>query len=342
MRRSGPIALAAVSALLATSGPARAASYIFTTITAPGTPVGDSAFAPGINDNGQVLVDAEAPGVSFDFTDIDDVNNIHTHVYTPLPAFPGSSAHSTDAFDINNSGEAVGVYHPPGGTWQGFSYSGGSFNSVNAFGNWYTYPTGISNNGKIVGIFGAPAAQGYVYSGGMFTVVDGDPSPANATFATGINNAGVIILDSEPTSVNTLNCDSFVNVGGVNSPIAMPGEANTCAETINDKGVIVGGASNDGYNTGPGFIDVGGVFTAINFPGATETTLDGINNQGQIVGDYIDANGNTQAFVASPVPEPASWALMFIGLAGLGAVKLGSRRELRREVRWPASPALEA
>ncbi len=325
MYRIRPIALATAGVLLA-AAPVRAANYSFTTITPPGAPTGDYAFGVGINDNGQVLVSATNPTMSFDFTDIDDVYNIHTHAYSAIPAAPGSEALSTEAFGINNSGEIVGWYHPPGGIWQGFSYSGGVFGNVNAFGSNYTYPVGISNNGKIVGTFGTPAQQGYVYSGGTYKIVNGDPYPANSSYATGINNAGEIVLNSAPVGLPVFQCDSFLNVAGVNSSIAMPGEANTCAEAINDKGVIVGGASNDGYATGPGFIDIAGAFTPINFPGALDTILYGINNLGQISGDYIDTNGNTQAFVATPVPEPATWALTVIGVAGLGAVRSSSRR----------------
>jgi probable HAF family extracellular repeat protein len=113
-------------------------------------------------------------------------------------------------------------------------------------------------------------------------------------------------------------------------PISMPGVANTCAEAINDEGVIVGGVSNDGYVTGSGFVDDDGIFTALNFPGATLTTAIGINDLGQIVGSYVDANGNEQAFLATPTssPEPATWAMILIGLAGLAGGRL--RRGVQR------------
>ena len=316
MFRSGSIALAA-GALLMAGAPAQAGSYVFQTITAPGTPAGDAAAALAINDKGQVLV-AAFSGATFDFTDIDDVYNLHTHVYTAFPAYPGSAPLSTEVNGINNSGEIVGNYHPVGGGWQGFSYSGGVFSSVNAFGGSYNIPYGVSNNGEIVGTVGDfTAVQGYLYSGGVFTAIDAAPYPANDTIANGVNSSGAIVGISGSSGSGVLN-SSFLDMGGVFTPIAMPGELVTFASGINDAGMIVGGASNDGFATGPGFIDNHGVFTAINFPGATSTVLAGINNLDQIVGQYVDQNGNIEAFVATPVPEPASWAMMMLGCLGAG------------------------
>jgi hypothetical protein len=318
MFRTGSIALA-VGALLIAGAPAQAGSYVFQTITAPGTPVGDAAAALAINDKGQVVVTAFS-GATYDYTDIDDLYNLHTHAYTAIPAYLGSVALSTQATGINNAGEIVGSYHPAGGEWQGFSFSGGVFSNVNAFGNVYNIPYGVSNNGEIVGTAGDfTAVQGYSYSGGVFTAIDAAAYPANTTIANGVNSSGAIVGISGPSASGDL-ANSFLDVGGVFTAIAMPGESVTFASGINDAGIIVGGASSDGFVTGPGFIDDHGVFTAINVPGATSTVLAGINNLDQIVGQYVDQNGNIEAFVATPAPEPTSWAMMILGLLGSGLV----------------------
>jgi PEP-CTERM motif len=68
---------------------------------------------------------------------------------------------------------------------------------------------------------------------------------------------------------------------------------------------------------------------------------DAVNDLDQIVGSYIDAAGNFHAFLATPnlspfalattasladpVPEPSTWAMMLIGLAGLGFLCLRTR-----------------
>jgi uncharacterized membrane protein len=199
---------------------------------------------------------------------------------------------------------------------------------VNAFGDGYNEALGISNNGQIVGAAGpvppGTVNQGYIYSGGVYAAVNPLPYPANSNFAYGVNDAGEIVLQSSPSGTTTFApLTSFLDAGGVFSQISMPGEQYSAAYGINDAGLIVGGASNDGFVTGPGFIDDNGVFTAVNVPGATETYVYAINNRDQIAGEYFIGN-NDYAFIGTPVPEPATWAMMLIGFAGLAFG--GSRR----------------
>jgi probable HAF family extracellular repeat protein len=60
-----------------------------------------------------------------------------------------------------------------------------------------------------------------------------------------------------------------------------------------------------------GFVDSGGSLTVIDDPsaGPLGTFALGINNGGQIVGFYYETSGLTQAFLATPVPEPRTLAV---------------------------------
>ncbi len=215
-------------------------------------------------------------------------------------------------------GQIVGGYHPAANGFQSFLYAGGAFSVVNSGGGFTNEAFSISNNGKIAGYQGGTAAtEGYVYAAGAYTAIDDAAFPANSTLATGVNNAGVVVGVYGPTGGNT-SAHSFVDVGGVINTFAAPGWLTTNVSGINDAGVIVGGVSNDGFATGSGFVYQNGVFTIVKDPRAVLTFVEGISNRGQLVGYDFNADGIQGIFAANAVPEPASWAIMLIGVTLLG------------------------
>lgn len=59
-----------------------------------------------------------------------------------------------------------------------------------------------------------------------------------------------------------------------------------------------------------GFLKDGATFTTIDVPGATSTVAHGVNDAGQIVGQFLLSDPlHPHGFVATPVPEPATWLL---------------------------------
>ena len=316
--------------ILVSATAADAASYVFTTIDPPSTPGGDLVRAMSINTRGQVLVQAVSYGTPFEFTDINDVYDVKTQTFSPLPSNPAGEALSTQAFAINNNGRIVGLYHPTGGYWQGYSYLGGKFSSVNDSGARFNIPFGINQSGDIVGTFGTgPTTEGYLFSKGKFTTIDGGTFPSDSTGLVGINNSGQIIGSYGPSGTYNYN-HSFLDVGGVFTPIAYAGQIATTVSGINDHGTVVGGISNDSFATGTAFTYNNGVFDFFSVPGAQDTFANGIDDYGRIVGQYVDGNGGTHAFLATPlggiVPEPETWALMLIGVLAAG----GAMRQKRR------------
>ena len=158
--------------------------------------------------------------------------------YTSLKD-PGAA--ETVARDINNRDQVVG--NGISGSNQGFVYSGDSFMSLpsapGAICCFGTAAFGINDSGQIVGSFvvSGPLFQGYVYSGGNYTILSA-PGATGGTVAIGINDAGQVVgwtsyLSGAPTQ-------GFLYSGGNFIPLNVPGASNTFAWGINNAGQIAG------------------------------------------------------------------------------------------------------
>ena len=347
--------------LVAALGAAKSASaggYNFTEIAVPGA----ADTEPEAVNNSRVIVGGyDTPSNSNIYGFIDN-NGVFNTLNLGGPNCP--SGFCTLASGVNNAGDVVGQYTNASGGTSGFVYyPGGATTTLDVPASALpssatginTSAWGINNNGLVVGqvMFSSPSTgftvEGFTYHSGAYTVfsLPGAPS-GNLLFPQSINDDDQVVGSYAPPYVSpgqpfygfvyTLGSSSYTLFQDPNASLGP--NAGTMGYGINNAGAIVGLYSTSGIGVFP-FLLVGGMFSTLNVnlpdnANVNNSYAEGINNLGDITGGYVAYVGPGdfpfRGFLATPVPEPSTWAMMLIGFAGLGFV--GYRR-----TRKPASIA---
>ncbi len=132
------------------------------------------------------------------------------------------------------------------------------FTTINPPSTLSNQPTGINDNGQVVGIsfYSGDYNEVFLYSGGVFTITN-FPGPAY-----GINDSGQIAGFFSGWVVPGAAM-GLVETGGVFTTLNVPNASNTYAFGINNSGQVAGYYGDAmGYH---GFMESGGVFTTINY-----------------------------------------------------------------------------
>jgi probable HAF family extracellular repeat protein len=251
-----------------------------TGMTDLGTLGGDSSFALGVNDSGEVC------GYSY----LADNTTYHAFTWTAAGGMVDlgtADGHSTRAWAINSAGDLTG----DSGTLLPFYWSpGGGFVLIGHSPN-YNFGFGINDNSDVTGQFYDPndRVQGFFWSPTSSLRKIGDLS--------GLNSVGNAI-NSQRHITGTANLDTDVYVAiiwargaGLTQIAAIGGGRYTAGEAINDNDEIVGVAvSFSNQDTGFYWSRATGM-TLLQTLGGSQSAGFGINQSGEFAGYTTNASG---------------------------------------------------
>jgi hypothetical protein len=230
--------------------------------------------------------------------------------------FPGSV--QTQVTGLNDRGVTVGFWSSMNNASMvndnhGFWEKNGRFHTAD-------FPTGaqasppvdqllgVNDGGIAVGFWTDANGNNHGYEvntkTGRFSAVTDAGAPNASLAAAGINSRGDIAgFYTNPGSGNT---DGFIKFGGTAFiDLAVPGASSTMALGVNDRDEVVGtytvGSGDGAVMHGFTWTQAGGFVTVDDPHGIGTTTINGVNNAGDLVGFYVDAAGNTDGLLATPV-----------------------------------------
>ncbi len=167
-----------------------------------------------------------------------------------------------------------------------------TYTNIQFPGSFSTTPRGINNKGEVVGDYqNSSGVFGFLLSNGTYTSIN-CPGATTGTYATGINDDGVIVgyfTTDLKTIAFTFQKGNCKNLPDFNGSAVNPYD-------INDAGQIVG-AYFVATDVDHGFELTGKTYTDISVPASSQTFAAGISSAGEIVGSYYDASLGEHGFL---------------------------------------------
>lgn len=300
----------------------------FTSFSFPGS---NSTVGTGINNSGQIVgyytTTALTPQSSNGFID-------NGGSFTTLNV---SGAVLTQPRGINNSGQVVGFFQAPSNQSpadHAFMYSGGAFTTFDYPGATYTEFQSINDSGSITGVAGIGGTTAcFVYSAGVFTVINTSAYPAYFCNSAAINNSGQIAVTLGTRTSGLTPLLGLLDANGVFTAITVTDSTIDSATGLNNLGDVVGLENTGLYygyvalaatNSGATLTSLNPNVTTVGSPAFTLT----VNGSSFVSGATVQWNGTplstsfvngTQVTAAVPASLIAS-----VGSASVTVVNPGS------------------
>jgi hypothetical protein len=326
-------ALIGVSAAPVSAANVLANGYVYTTVNIPSLAGAYNSTLVGINDQGELIGYSASNAAESGF-----VWSHGTVTWLNDPAAGPGGFTSVNA--INNAGDVVGqACNASVSSCFGFVYSHGRYTTIidplvipNDPLTAYNNATGINDAGEVVGTYDGPSGEeAFIEKNGVYTTLDSRLTD-DVGAPTSINDSGEILANFDVL-------DNHGKFSYLSDPLAMPPgppfPTYTDGYAINNPGEVAGSYIDTSFNNN-GFVESDGIYTTVDDPlDTTENTLIyGINDRGQVVGDFGYCCNYT-GFIATPVsdsgaavafalrgisgaPEPATWAMLILGLGLIG------------------------
>ena len=297
--------------------------YTFVSYQHPNAgPLGSSAF--DINNQGVIVGNYDINDGNGTIYGFIQRGNSFTDVTVPgFSSVPGSFV---DLYKINSAGTVVGDYGiPPAFVTHGFSRDAAgniTFIDYPLAGVQLTTARGINDAGTIVGRYddAAGVTHGFFLKNGIYSTYDLPGATVTALWF--INNKGQFGGDyTTPDGVT----HGLIVSGSTVTTVDIPGSTFTVIHDLNSSGIAVGIDVDPVTGLDDSFLFNlnTGQITPFAFPGSTDTDLYGINDAGVIAGTF---DSFSVAFIATPVPEPSSLALLSLGGLGLAGWRRWKKR----------------
>lgn len=228
---------------------------------------------------------------------------------------------------FNDAGQGAGYSSLANNMQHAIASNGSNITDLGTLGGNHSWASAINQQGIIVGtsLDANERPQAFFYYGNgmsnLGTLISGDVNHFNS-WAHDINDHGQVV-----GGISDLGAYIYDINSGQTTKLGLMGGVWTEAVSINNQGQVLGRLTT--ANELHPFFYSNGEMTDLN------TVLPGVvwdnrlalplNDAGQIAAAAV-VNGQTHAFLLTPVPEPETWAML---LAGLGIVSYAAKRNQR-------------